>query len=172
MTDSKDAGSAYTKGGEVWDLESLTRLTDEVRTCLGAGSMLTDEQVEVVGTVMKRLLADDKSGNPQGLSFIAKTRFDMLVRDILAVGMQGKEQRANLEPLEMKSFALQRTWRKHFKASVFNAMIDEERQKILEEVSMKNVTLQPGDAGKWIVEEAKPECYSHTEGSIGFEVGQ
>lgn len=172
MADARDVGSCYTKGGELWDLSSLTRLTDEVRACLGNGTKLTDEQVEVVYIVIKRLLDDDKIGIPQGLDFIAKTRFDLLVRDILNPGTQSQEVRNIPERLEMRCFALQRTWRRHFKASIFVAMIDEERHKDMEAGSLQRVTLESRKEGKWTVDEAKPESHSHTEGSLEFQAGQ
>lgn len=172
MADAGDIGLYYTKDGELWDLTSLVKLTDQVRACLGNGCKLTETQVQGLDTVIERLLDDEKAGHRQGIAFIAKTRFDMLVRDILSPGMQSQELRKFPQTLEMKCFALQRTWRKHFKASIFIPLIDEERQKAMEDISLKNVTLENRTDGRWTVDDAQPESFSHTEGSLDFQPGQ
>lgn len=169
---SSEDGSPFKTGlaSEVWDTKALLKWTNEVRTCLGTGSSLSDEQVEVVSTLLKRLLDDEKRGNTPSLVFIAKTRFDLLVREILSFGTSHRDQRASLQAMEMQCFAVQRIWRKHFKLSSFVAMIEEERQRRMEEFSLEGV--EQDKDGKWIVEDPKPPCFSEKEGSHGFEPGQ
>lgn len=170
---SEEDGSPFKTGpdAEIWDTSALLKWTDEVRVCLGTSSGLSDEQMEVVSTLLQRLLDDEKRGNTPNLRFIAKTRFDLLVREILSFGSNRRVQRPNLQAMEMQCFALQRVWRKHFKLSSFVSMIEEERQRRMEEISLENVDLDHRN-GTWNVDDPKPESYSQGEGSIGFEPGQ
>lgn len=157
---------------DTWDIPSLTRLTDEVRSTLAAGYTLSDNQVEVIEAILKKLADDEKEGKIPDLTMIAQTRFELFIRDIVTAAIHHKvPQMANIESLMTHCFALQKNWRKHFRSSYFVAVIDEERQRELEEVSLRDVTLDAKE-GKWIVENAKPETYSHTEGNLGFKPGE
>lgn len=158
---------------EEWDIPSLLHLTDAVRTCVSSGSKLSDEQVQFMETVLQKLLDEDKAGKHQSIPFIAQTRIELLARDIVTTGMHNKNPTSDYSPdtLELKCFALQRCWRKNFRPSYFVSTIDEERQNAMEEISLKNVTLNPED-GRWTVKDAKSEHYSHTEGTLDFKPGQ
>jgi len=157
---------------ETWDIPSLTRLTDEVRTCLAAASKLSNNQVEIVDAILTKLLDDEKGGKIPNLVLIAQTRFDLFIRDIVTAACHKQDQLPrNVESMMTHCFAVQKTWRKHFRPSYFVAVVDEERQRNMEDVYLRNVTLNPKD-GRWLVENAAPEAHSHTEGSLGFTPGE